>query len=242
MTDTEINENRPKKKKRRNRFGLVYLFLFVFIAALAAMSYLVKEYSPEIDVSLGDKESLTLGSSETDVEIKAIDDRLKWIQMEDELPSVALRDIEKRAEKLKEKEEAEELEKLKKQEEQKEKDKEDKKTEKETVEKREAPVPTIEDIKKEHSDFREIPAATPVIPAPTPAVTKVYLGSYPDIETAMEVQNKVNSTDPSIASFVKAVNGKYIVQLGSFSDKNRAKALVTQLQEKGFSPKLNYEN
>ena len=241
MTDAEINENRPKKRKRRNRFGLVYLFLFVFIAALAGMSYLVKEYSPEIDVSLGDKETLTLGSSETDVEIKAIDDRLKWIQMEDELPSVALRDIEKRAEKLKEKEEAEELEKLKKQEEQKEKEEKEAK-QKESAEKREAPVPTIEDIKKNHSDFREIPAATPVIPAPTPAVTKVYLGSYPDIETAMEVQNKVNAADPSIASFVKAVNGKYIVQLGSFSDKNRATALVTQLQEKGFSPKLNYEN
>ena len=235
--DKEYTQER-KPKRRKKRFGLVYLFLFVFVSALAGMSYLVKQYSPEIDVTIGNKEPLTLGSSETDVEIKAIDERLKWIQMEDDLPSVALRDIEAKNAKLKEKEEAEELAKL----EEEKKKEEERKQEEDKEKKKEPPVPTIEEIKKQHSDFREIPTASPVIPAPTPAATKVYLGSYNDVESAMEMQAKVNEADPSIASFVKAVNGKYIVQLGSFSDKERAAALVTQLKSKGFNPKLNYEN
>ena len=50
------------------------------------------------------------------------------------------------------------------------------------------------------------------------------------------------STEPSLAPFVKAVNGSYIVQLGSFSEKDRANALVSKLRAKGYNPKVNYEN
>ncbi len=174
-----------------------------------------------------------------DVEIKSIDERLKWIQMEDELPGVALRNFEekeKKKEKLKEEEAEKELLSEKKTEEKKteEKKNEDKKPSKEP------PIPVPEKIKK--SDFREIPAANPVIPAPKPAVTKVYMGSYSTIEDAMKVQAEMERIEPSLAPFVKSVKGYYIVQLGSFSDRERATALINKLRDKGYSPKISSEN
>ena len=235
MADTEIN-NIPEGKKRNKKFGFgfLYLFLFAFLGALAFISYLVKSYSPDIDVTIGNNEALTLGETEMDVEIKSIDERLKWIQMEDELPGVALRNFEQK-EKKKEKLEEEQAEKEIKSEN---KTEENKKDYKKTV--KEPPVPAPEKIKK--SDFREIPAANPVIASPKPAITKVYMGSYSTIEDAMKVQAEMEKIEPSLAPFVKSVKGYYIVQLGSFSDKERATALITKLRDKGYSPKISSEN
>ena len=109
-------------------------------------------------------------------------------------------------------------------------------------EKKEAPVPTIADIKKQSDDFRSIPAAAPVISAPKPSVTKVYLGKYSSIEEAMSAQSSVASAEPSIVPFIKSQNDHYIVQLGSFSDKAKADALVMKLQAKGFNPKIQSSN
>ncbi len=164
--------------------------------------------------------------------------------MEDNLPSVALRNSEEKNTKLKEIADDDENSLLsnldiKKSDKKVDTQKED--TKKEAV-KKEPPVPTISDIKKQYSDFREIPEASPVIPTPKPASTKVYLGSYADIDEATLVQQKVAAAEPSVVPYVKSVNGKFIVQLGVFSDKERAEALSSKLKEKGFSPKLNYDN
>ena len=244
MSDLEKNTIKKTKKRKKNRFGLVYLFLFVFLAALAGISYFVKSYSPDIDVTIGNNEALTLSSTESDPEIKAIDERLKWIQMEDDLPSVALRNQDEKSTRIKDLSDEDEnlllsnLD-LKKNDKKEDVQKDDSK--KETA-KKEPPVPTISDIKKQYSDFREIPTASPVIPAPKPVSTKVYLGSYSDIDEATNIQLKVAAAEPSIVPYVKSVNGKFIVQLGVFSDKERAEALASKLKEKGFNPKLNYDN
>ncbi|MBQ9246312.1 SPOR domain-containing protein [bacterium] len=248
MSDTE-NISVPKGKKRRKRFhfGFVYLFLFVFMSALAGISYLVKSYSPDIDVEIGKNESLMLNESEAEVEIKSIDERLKWIQMEDELPTVALRSAEEKKAKSKELTFEEKEDKTLKEDSKAEKEDSEKESQKESKkedkkEQKTPPVPTVEDIKKAHSDFREIPAATPVVPEPSPTITKVYLGKYSTIEEAMQVQNEVAASESSVTPFVKSVNNEYIVQLGSFSEKDRAKALIEKMRSKGYSPKIKYEH
>ena len=234
MSNTEnTGIPRGKKRKKKLHFGYIYLFLFIFLSALIGFSYLVKSFSPDIDVTIGNNEAMTLGESEMDVEVKSIDERLKWIQMEDDLPTVALRNI-------KEKDIDEDLTKDKNDK----KDSENKsdKEQKENKPTKTAPVPTLEEIKK--TDFREIPAAMPekIIPLPKPSITRVYFGSYSNIEDATAIQNEVSKIDASLSPYIKSTNGSYIVQVGSFADKDRAVALVSKLKAKGLSPKINYEN
>ena len=88
---TEIKHTKKKKKKKKkkaNYFSYLYLFSFVFICALLCLSYAIKSYSPEVDVAIGNNDNYTLNYSDVDMEVKSIDERLKWIQMEDELPTV----------------------------------------------------------------------------------------------------------------------------------------------------------
>ena len=217
------NKNQIKRNKRKNKksFGYLYLFAFVFFVVLIGLSYILKSYSPDIDVAIGNNEALTLSESEMGVEIKSIDERLKWIQMEDEMPSVAKRDNE---EKQEEKTDV---------------------TEDRSVEKAEKPpIPSIEDIKNQRPDFRNISPATPVIPLPERPVTitKVYLGSYSSLEEAMIIQNKISNEEPELEPFIKAIRDTYIVQLGSFADKEKATALIIKLKEKGYNPKIISEN
>ena len=58
----------------------------------------------------------------------------------------------------------------------------------------------------------------------------------------MEVQNKISASSPDITPFVKTQNSRFIVQLGSFSNKEKAENLVMRLKQQGYSPKINYEN
>ena len=212
-----------KNKKKSNFFSYLYLFAFVFLGALWGLSYIIKNCSPEIDVTIGNNDTFTLNDSDVDVEIRTIDERLKWIQMEDDLPSVSVRASEK-AEKKQDKDY---------------KDKRKKQKEELNIK---VPMPNINELKNStHEEFKNIPAKE-VIPIPRPTITKVYLGNYSTLEEAMSVQNKVSEIEPNISPFVKSVKGHYIVQLGSFSDSARAGALAEKLSSKGYYPKINYEN
>ena len=44
---------KAKRKRRKHNYLYFYLFAFVFLIALAGFSYLVKSYSPDIDVAIG---------------------------------------------------------------------------------------------------------------------------------------------------------------------------------------------
>ncbi len=216
-----------RRRKKKINFGYLYLFTFIFLAAFWGLSYLVKSYAPDTDISIGSNETLTLNEPDMDVEIKTVDERLKWIQMEDEMPSVAVRENENRNENIYDEPNfdysGEELQSVKKN---------DKKV-KEII-----PRPSISDIERQKTDFRAS-ASSNIIPkpkAPDTSVTKVYLGNYYTIEEAMKVQEEISSSEPDIIPFIKAVKDHYIVQLGSFSDKEKAYALVGRIQLKGYRP------
>ena len=245
-----------KRRKRKNGFmGYVYLFAFVFIAALAGLSHLVNSYTPEVDVTIGNQETATLTQSDMDVEVKSVDERLKWIQMEDEMPSVAIREAKEETDSsVKEKEKkAIELE-----------------TDEEPIFKKveKIPMPTMSEVSETTaplpsvaapvvSDFRTVASSnvvvplpvaqsqsysTPIIPAPIPSLTKVYLGSFTSVDEAMSMQQKIATDIPDSMPFIKSMNGSYIVQLGSFSNPDVAQAFIQRVRDKGYNPKVITNN
>ena len=240
-------ENKPvklKRKRRKNSFmGYFYLFLFVFVLALAGLSYLVKSYSPEVDVTLGNIESEPISQADMGMEVKSVDERLKWIQMEDEMPSVAIREA---------KESTEEAIKAKT------KKIIEPEVNEEPIFKKEEKIPQpslseiASNITPEIADFRTasnpnqvVPLPvnkTPVIPAPIPTLTKVYLGSYTTVDEAMAVQQKIATDIPDSMPFIKSVNGSYIVQLGSFSNSDIAQSFIQRVRDKGYAPKILTNN
>ena len=184
-----------------------------------------------------------------DVEIKSVDERLKWIQMEDEMPTVALRDSEKQENPLNVEfyasQQAENIEQeLRNQEANK----------KAIVP---PPIPTMSDIKKVKPDFRTASVATtnnqiysgviplpvkpqtPVVPMPVKSITRVFLTGFSSLEEAMATQQEINSRDASISPFIKVVNDSYIVQIGSFADKEKAMLLQQKIKDMGYSPQIS---
>lgn len=243
---------KAKRKRRKHNYLYFYLFAFVFLIALAGFSYLVKSYSPDIDVAIGNNEALTLSESDMDVEIKSVDERLKWIQMEDDMPTVALRNSETQENPLNidflPSVEDENIEpQLRKNEQNK----------KEVVP---PPRPTITDIQSTIPDFRNRSfsnqnsnmVAKGPIPLPTrypsstqteqKSISKVYLGEFASVEDAMATQQSIIEKDSTIVPFIKASNGTYIVQLGSFYEKEKADALAQKVRIMGFVPKIQTVN
>ena len=70
------------------------LFIVTFLVSLIVITYFIKSMSPDVDVEIGGEDTQNTSveeSSESDVK-KAIDDRLRWIQMEDNMPGVSKRE------------------------------------------------------------------------------------------------------------------------------------------------------
>lgn len=225
MVDSQNTVDKTKKEKKSHFFTYLYLFAFVFLITLWGLSQLIKTYSPEIDVEIGNNNNnnnndFILNEADIDVEVKTIDDRLKWIQMEDELPTVSIKSSER-------------IEKAKKLEEQLKK----KKQKEEDIQ----PNITERNLKKSE-EVKAIEERSIKKQAKKNVLSKVYLGKYSTLEEAIEIQNKINSIDTSLSPFVKSVNGGYIVQLGSFSDAEKAGVLAEKLTKKGYYPKISYEN
>ena len=98
--DKQIQLRRKRRRKNKGIMGYFCLFVSVFAIALFGLSFFVKSYSPDVDVSIGNNDSLTLSETDMNVEVKSVDERLKWIQMEDEMPSVAIREAKESTEKI----------------------------------------------------------------------------------------------------------------------------------------------
>lgn len=246
--NNKINDRQDKNKRKNNlqfkykikRFlGYIILFFVVFTIALNTMSFLVSSYSPDIDVAIESNEDITLNDYDSGIEIKAIDERLKWIQQEDEMPSVALRtsnaDIE-----------LEEIDSALKRQMAREK-REQEREEQKRLKEQEHNISKIlaDDMSKIKKDFKE-PGENIVLQTPVPTVTtemtKVYIGTYKTIEEAIDEQEKIALEIPDSAPFIKSVNGNYIVQVGSFSNKETAENLVKTLNEKGYKAKTMTNN
>ena len=85
-----VSKNSQRKAKQT-----IALFIITFLITLIGVTYLIKSFSPNVDVEIGGEELTTETGDESDEPEsdfkKAIDDRLKWIQLEDNLPGVSKR-------------------------------------------------------------------------------------------------------------------------------------------------------
>lgn len=74
-----------------------------------------------------------------------------------------------------------------------------------------------------------------------PVMAKVILGSYATPMQARLVSDTLIEMDLNVAPFIKEKDGRYILQVGSFSDAAKAEGLVQELQNKSFNAKVVYE-
>lgn len=203
------------------------LFIVTFLISLIVITYFIKSMSPDVDVEIGGEEvQQTSESSESGIK-KAIDDRLRWIQMEDNMPGVSKRD-EYSDENLTE-EPANDAPKNKTKEE-KSKQQNDRE---------------LEAIEYVNPQMHKTTTSTPPTPAPNIAtsvepvkMSKVYVGSYATIEQAIQAQNNLMNSSASVSPFVKEVNGMYVLQAGSYANAGKAESVSRELNSLGFSARV----
>lgn len=206
------------------------LFIVTFLVSLIVITYFIKSMSPDVDVEIGgeDVQNIEEQSSESDVK-KAIDDRLRWIQMEDNMPGVSKRE-DGTSEEIDYEHDAKESKTV---------NSDKKQSSASNANNNElAPIEYVNEPEPQHQELN------PPVPAvPKPAVeqfkmSKVFVGSYPTIEQAIQAQNQLMSTTVSVSPFVKEVNGVYVLQAGSYADAGKAEAVAREINSLGFHARV----
>ena len=88
---------------------------------------------------------------------------------------------------------------------------------------------------------QELEPPVPAVPEPKKEVfkmSKVYVGSYPTIEQAIQAQNQLMNATVSVSPFVKEVNGVYVLQAGSYADAGKAEAVSREINSLGFHARV----
>ncbi|MBQ2645077.1 SPOR domain-containing protein [bacterium] len=226
---------KPKKKLNNKNAKLILLFSITFVATLFLVSAMFKNFSPPVDVNIGGQDFVAENDTD-DFPQKDIDDRLKWIQFEDNMSeSPVVNEVQQNDS-----------------------------TEK-TIKKTFNNVNIKNDTDKEinndknlKTQYIRLETSEPPIPVkytpPTPSVseiknsaqkpalankmTKVYVGYYSSIEQANKVKNDITNSISGYQPYVKQINNNYIVQIASFSDREKAVYLKLELSDKGYPARL----
>lgn len=197
------------------------LFIVTFLVSLIVITYFIKSMSPDVDVEIGGEHLQNIeDSSESDVK-QAIDDRLRWIQMEDNLPGVSKRDDGM----------------------------DDEKPSVDGNENKNSSKQELAPIEYVNPQTVKSKATTPPVPVVSQPVTqpvkdepfkmsKVYVGSYQTIEQAIQAQNNLMNKTTTISPFVKEVNGSYVLQAGSYANSSKADAIAKEINSLGFSARV----
>lgn len=216
----------------------IALFVVTFLVSLIVITYFIKSMSPDVDVEIGGGEEQSVEQEGTESDVKQpIDDRLRWIQMEDNMPGVSKREDGQT-------EEIEYTTSDSKKENKEEKVKESEQLQDETTTGQNMLAP----IEYEQPQPVKTEQAAPIKPPtpPTPAspkgeefkMSKVFVGSYPTIEQAIQAQNKLMNTNISVSPFVKEVNGSYVLQAGSYANAHKAEAVANEISAAGFPARV----
>lgn len=238
-----------KPKKNNNKLTLLVLFVVTFVFAMFLVSALFKNFSPPVDVNIGGESAEE--TAEENEHFAELDSRLKWIQYEDTMgESMVKTEASALANSVSETEKAEVTQNVEK--------KQPPKTEK--IVKKQSPALAEPPVMQYSFDEVPVPVRTPKTvskpPVPTvaevqyraklpshtdsaqTAMTKVYIGFYPTMEQANIVRGRVSTAISGYQPFVRRLGSQYVVQVGTFSDRNRAVGLKSELDSKGFSARL----
>lgn len=206
------------------------LFVVTFLISLIVITYFIKSFSPNVDVEIGgegeDRQTVE-DSSESDVK-QAIDDRLKWIQMEDNMPGASKREDGKSTDEVNyESTSGKDLQDIA-----------EEVSERGSKAQKAKELQSIDYAGPQHKS-NVAPPPVPTQPAAEPfKMSKVYVGSYPTIEQAIQAQNKLMNTSSSVSPFVKEVNGSYVLQAGSYASPGKAEAVSREINSLGFHARV----
>lgn len=70
------------------------------------------------------------------------------------------------------------------------------------------------------------------------SISRVVVGSYSSVEDAKKAYDKMLDSEMRLAPIIKEVGGSYTLQVGAFSDKNKANDLVNKLNNNNYSAKI----
>lgn len=228
--------------KRRSRIKLLLLFSFTFAATFFLLGTIIRNYSPPVDVNIGNGEIASIENTDIveeidDFEEGEVDSRLKWIQYEDNNPDINSIDNAENKEENNNKKITPATYKKKQI-----------KTyaKANTSDALQSSQPnnyiTVQDVSfapslAEPRDVSENKNST----KSQVVNSKVYVGYYPTKELAINAQYSINSAVPGFSPYIKTLNGQYVVQVGSFTDKTKAMKLKHELLRKGFPAKLTIQ-
>ena len=240
-----------KPKKKNNKLTLLVLFVVTFVVAMFLVSALFKNFSPPVDVNIGGEAAEE--TAEENEHFAELDSRLKWIQYEDTMGESMVK-TEASALGNPASEPAKSELQTSTSSEKKSVKNSGKTTKKQSSLLAEPPV-------MQYSfDEAPIPVRTPktVSKPPVPTVAEVQyrantqpvsstsggsgtegdIGYYPTMEQADIIRNRVSTAVTGYQPFVRRLGSQYVVQVGSFSNRNRALGLKSELDGKGFSARL----
>ena len=224
-----IKFNKKKKVDSKN------VFFKTFSLTLILMAVGLYFFTPNIDVQIGDISSDNEFEDEIDyVNKKNVDYRLRWIQLEDNGNQLIdrLRINDSNPSGI---EDGESHQKFDEQDEHQDSAYNDNSLPME-------PKTTASNVKHhENSVENEIhlPENTNQHATQVKSTfSKVYIGSYGDINAAIEAQNKLLEANLPVSPFIKKMNNTYVIQVGSFASLNKAQILVNQLAQQGFQARI----
>ena len=231
-------DNRKKssksKKKDNSTFVFIISFVFTFMIATGIIGICLNYFSPTVDVNIGQNDVLPEDNEQ--IPVLDMDNRLKWIQDEDNYAQQPTSEKYLQLDKEFNSLNADKTNNIKK----------------ENI----RPVKNTESksVKKERQDNIPVPVHSKDIEPPVPTltevqntvnktpseikITKVYTGFYKSAEEAQQAKEKIANLFPELQPFVKSVNGQYIVQAGSFSSRKKAVELRESLNSRGYTAKL----
>ena len=234
MSNDELNINiEPEDKKefrvpedsQSNGKKLFLLFIITFVVVVIFASIFFKGLFSNVDVNIGENPVASMdqrGDEDNDLNIRAqIDQRLKMIQNEEEMPGVADRGYET---------DEELIERLRRD--------ETKKDEKNDISLKEKDEPQTQHIQQEKPTIETVTLPTETPKPDTNVISKIYIGQFSDMQKAVEMQANLINSGLGINPVIREVNGYYTIQAGAFSNYDSAKNLSDQINNAGFSAKV----
>lgn len=223
-TPDYMSYSKYKKSKKNNSQKIIVIFITTFFAMLFIFTAIANNFSPEIDVEIGEENGVE--AKETGLGVKKfIDDRLKMIQMEDNMAGVS-KSVDQKTKEFKD-------------------------TMYDTFSKELDEKVLLPKSVKDETDEEKMALSShnkPKTPDLEPAKiaeasrpAKVVVGYYNTMEQAKVAQGILMESGLNIAPFIKDLGGAYTLQVGSYSSREKANSLVSELLRNNFPARVIQE-
>ena len=239
-------------KENNNKVTFFAFFIVCFLIMLILFTGIAKNLSPDVDVTIGHEPETELKESGIGVK-NFVDNRLKFIQMEDESSSNPDKNVWGKSQKqpdeensVKEDEKSQKDEKKPSYEEivlqaesKLELSKANAKNVEEAIEKARQASSIVLDTTK---DTANKIVQAPTVLAEQTVSSKVVVGYYSSVEQAKVAQTILKDANVGVEPFIKDLgNGHFTLQVGSFSSRAKADSVAAELLRHNFPARVIQE-